>query len=101
MARVLLTRRIPSSVLNLLEDHHTVDLHSGDGAIPRDELLRRVANKDALICLLTDKVDRELLDAAPALKIVANIAVGYDNIDVSEARQRGVIVTNTPDVLTE
>ena len=52
-------------------------------AIPRDELLRRVADKDALICMLTDKVDGEVMDAAPALKIVANIAVGYDNIDVA------------------
>ena len=70
-------------------------------AIPRDELLRRVADKEALISVLTDRIDGELLDAAPALKIVANIAVGYDNIDVPAARQRGVIVTNTPDVLTE
>ena len=99
--RVLLTRRIPSSVLALLEAEHTVDLYTGDAAIPRDELLRRVADKDALICVLSDKVDGEVLDAAPALKIVANIAVGYDNIDVPAARQRGVLVTNTPDVLTE
>ena len=64
-------------------------------------MLRRIADKEALICLLTDKVDGELLDAAPALKIVANIAVGYDNIDVAAVRRRCVIVTNTPDVLTE
>jgi glyoxylate reductase len=101
LSQVLLTRRIPSSVLTLLEAEHTVDLHAGDGAIPRDDLLRRVADKDALICLLTDRVDRELLEAAPLLKIVSNIAVGYDNIDVAAATERGVIVTNTPDVLTE
>jgi glyoxylate reductase len=101
MASVLLTRRIPSSVLTLLEDQHHVDLYAGEGAIPRDELLRRVAGKDALICLLTEKIDREVLAAAPALKLVANIAVGYDNIDVPAAREHGVIVTNTPDVLTE
>ncbi len=101
MARVLLTRRIPSSVLSLLEAEHTVDLHTGDGAIPRDELIRRVADKEALICTLTDKIDGEVMDAAPALKIVANIAVGYDNLDVPAARQRGIIATNTPDVLTE
>ena len=101
MANVLLTRRIPSSVLSLLEAEHTVDLYTGDAAIPRDELIRRVADKDALICVLTDRIDGEVLDAAPALKIVANIAVGYDNLDVAAARQRGVIVTNTPDVLTE
>lgn len=101
MARVLLTRRIPSSVLTLLESQHSVDLYFGEAAIPRDELIRRVADKDALICLLTDKVDAEVVGAAPALKIVANIAVGYDNIDVPAVRARGVTVTNTPDVLTE
>jgi len=98
---VLLTRRIPSSVLAPLQARHTVEVYSGDGAIPRDELLRRVAGQDALISVLTDRIDGELLDAAPAVKIVANIAVGYDNVDVAAARQRGVIVTNTPDVLTE
>jgi len=101
LANVLLTRRIPSSVLSLLEAEHTVDLYTGEAAIPRDELIRRVAGKDALICVLTDRIDGEVLDAAPTLKIVANIAVGYDNLDVPAARQRRVIVTNTPDVLTE
>ena len=69
--------------------------------MPRDELVRRVAGKDALIAVLTDRIDGAVLDAAPSLKIVANIAVGYENIDVAEARRRGVIVSNTPDVLTE
>ena len=101
MANVLLTRRIPSSVLSLLEAEHTVDLYTGDAAIPRAELIRRVADKDALICTLSDKIDGEVMDAAPALKIVANIAVGYDNLDVPAARKRGILVTNTPDVLTE
>jgi glyoxylate reductase len=101
MARVLLTRRIPSSVLTLLESQHSVDLYTGDAAIPRDELLGRVADKDALICLLTDKIDAQVVGAAPRLRIIANIAVGYDNIDVPAARARGVVVTNTPDVLTE
>jgi glyoxylate reductase len=101
MARVLLTRRIPSSVLTLLESEHNVDLYSGDAPISRDELLRRVADRDALICLLTDKVDGTVMDAAPALKVIANIAVGYDNIDVAAAAARGIVVTNTPDVLTE
>jgi glyoxylate reductase len=101
MSRILLTRRIPSSVLGLLEAEHTVDLYTGDAAIPRDELIQRVADKDALLCLLTDKVDGEVMDAGPGLKVVANIAVGYENIDVPAARQRDIIVTNTPDVLTE
>jgi glyoxylate reductase len=101
LGRVLLTRRVPSSVLNLLEAQHTIDVYAGEGAIPREELLRRAADADALISVLTDRIDGELLDAAPALKIVATIAVGYDNIDVRAASRRGVIVTNTPDVLTE
>jgi glyoxylate reductase len=100
-SRVLLTRRIPSSVLALLEAEHSVDLYTGDAAIPRDELIRRVADKDALICTLTDKIDGDVMDAAPGLKVIANIAVGYENIDVPAARQRGILVTNTPDVLTE
>ncbi len=101
VASVLLTRRIPSSVLALLQAEHTVDLYAGDAAIPRDELLRRLADKDALISMLTDKIDGEVMDAAPGLKIVATVAVGFDNLDVAAARQRGIIVTNTPDVLTE
>jgi glyoxylate reductase len=101
VARVLLTRRVPSSVLGPLQAQHTVEIHTGDGAIPREELLQRVADRDALICLLTDRVDREVIDAAPALRVIANIAVGYDNIDVAAARERGIVVTNTPDVLTE
>lgn len=101
MARVLLTRRIPSSVLTLLESRHTVELYSGDGAIPREELLRRVADKEALLCVLTDRIDAAVVAAAPALKVVANIAVGYENIDVPAVRARGIAVTNTPDVLTE
>ena len=78
-----------------------MEVYSSEGAIPRAELLRRVADKDALISVLTEKIDAEVLEAGPALKIVANIAVGYDNIDVHAAARRGVIVTNTPDVLTE
>ena len=78
-----------------------VDLYTGSNAISRGELLQRVKGKDALVCLLTDAIDAELLDAAgPQLKIVANVAVGYNNIDVPACRARGVVVTNTPDVLT-
>jgi glyoxylate reductase len=75
-------------------------LYSGQAAISRAELLQCVAGKRALICLLTDRIDAEVLDAAPDLRIVANIAVGYNNIDVEACRSRGVIATNTPDVLT-
>ena len=69
--------------------------------MPREQLIRAVADKDAIICVLTDRIDGAVLDAAPLLKVVSNIAVGYDNIDVPAASTRGVVVTNTPDVLTE
>ena len=101
MGSVLLTRRVPSSVLAPLEAQHDVDVYRGDGAIPRDELLRRVEGKDALICVLTDRIDDEVMTAGSRLKIVANIAVGYDNIDVPMVRRHGAVATNTPDVLTE
>ena len=98
---LLITRRIPASVIARLEAVCDLDVYTGDEAIPRDELLRRVRGKQALMCLLTDRIDGELLEAGRDLKIVANIAVGYNNIDVPAAGQRGVVVTNTPDVLTE
>ena len=97
---VLLTRRIPSSVLATLRAAHDVDLYEGPGAMPRDDLVQRVRGKDALLCLLTDRVDDAVLAAGDSLKIVANIAVGYENVDVEAAKRRGIVVTNTPDVLT-
>lgn len=98
---VLVTRRLPSSVIARLEETCELDLHTGPSAIARDDLLARVAGKHALVCLLTDPIDAAVLDAAgPSLKVVANVAVGYNNIDVAACRERGVVVTNTPDVLT-
>ena len=99
--RVLLTRRIPSAIFERLAAAAEVDLYEGSSAMPADELLARVRDKDALISVITDKVTREVVGAADRLKIVANIAVGYDNIDVPAVKAHGVIVTNTPDVLTE
>lgn len=99
--RVLVTRRIPASVLAALEGACEVDLHRASEAMAHDELVRRVRDKHALVCLLTDRIDRLVLEAGAGLRIVANIAVGYDNLDVAYARSRGIAVTNTPDVLTE
>ena len=96
---VLLTRRIPSSVLAKLDDACDVDLQ--DEALTPEQLRARVRGKHGLICVLTDRIDDALLSASDALKVVSNIAVGYDNIDVPAARARGIVVTNTPDVLTE
>ena len=101
MPSILVTRKLPSSVLAKLSAVADVDLYTGEAAIPPDELCARVADKDALVCLLTDAVDRTVIDAAPRLKAIANVAVGYNNIDVPYARSRGIVVTNTPDVLTE
>lgn len=98
---ILVTRKLPSSVLAKLGSVGAVDLYSGASAIPADELHSRIADKDALVCLLTDRVDRTIIDAAPRLKVVANVAVGFNNIDVPYARSHGIVVTNTPDVLTE
>ena len=99
--RVLVTRKLPSKVISKLEESCDVDLYVGDKAISRDELLQRVAGKHAIVCLLTDTIDAAVLDAAgPQLKVVANVAVGYNNIDVPACRARGIAVTNTPDVLT-
>lgn len=97
---VLLTRKIPASALAALQDACDVDYNDGD-PLTHDELVERVRGKQGLVCLLTDTVDRAVLEAGTALKVVANVAVGYNNIDVAAARERGIIVTNTPEVLTE
>jgi glyoxylate reductase len=100
MPSILVTRKLPSAVLARLETVGDVDLYTGEGAIPRDVLLDRIRGKEALVSMLTEQVDKELIDAADRLKIAANVAVGYNNIDVRYATARGLIVTNTPDVLT-
>ncbi|BCW63030.1 D-glycerate dehydrogenase [Arthrobacter sp. StoSoilB22] len=102
MSRVVVTGRIPDAAIEKLRAEHEVDAWSGPESIGRDELLRRVARADAIVSLLTERVDAELLDAAgPQLKVVANVAVGYDNIDVPACTERGVVATNTPGVLIE
>lgn len=102
MSRVVVTGRIPDAALEKLRAEHEVDAWTGPESIGREELLRRVAGADAILSLLTERVDGELLDAAgPQLKVVSNVAVGYDNIDVPACTARGVVATNTPGVLTE
>jgi glyoxylate reductase len=101
MPTVLVTRRLPSAVLARLESTCQVDLHTGAAAIAAADLHARAAGASAIVCLLTDTIDAAVLDAAgPSLKVIANVAVGYNNIDVAACRARGVVVTNTPDVLT-
>jgi glyoxylate reductase len=99
---VLVTRPIMDEPLARLRTRCDVTVHENEFGIPRDELLEVVAGRDALITMLTERVDAELLAAAgPQLKIVANHAVGFDNVDVAACTAAGVLATNTPDVLTE
>jgi glyoxylate reductase len=98
--KVLLTRRIPSSAFATLDAACDVDRNDG-GALTPAELTARVRDKDGLVCLLTDAITPEVMDAGNRLKVIANVAVGYNNIDLPAARKRGIVVTNTPDVLTE
>ena len=99
---VLVTRPLVAPVMDALRKRCDVDVYEGEFAIPRDELLKRIQGKAGAVTLLTEKVDAELLDAAgPGFVIVANHAVGYDNVDVAECTRRGVLASNTPDVLTE
>lgn len=101
--KVFITRQIPEAGPKLLQEAgHEVIVASQDAVISRDALLSGVKGADALLPLLTDKIDAEVMDAAgKQLKIIANYAVGFDNIDVQAAQERGIVVTNTPEVLSE
>ncbi len=99
--RIYVTRLIPEPALRRLEEVFVLDANRESAPVSRERLLEAVREADALLCLLTDSIDKELLDAAPRLKCVSNYAVGYNNIDVDYATQRGIAVCNTPGVLTE
>ena len=98
--RIFVTRRIPEAGLTRLRAGFDVVVNPDDRPLTTEELHRGVADADAVIGLLTDRIDAAFFDAAPNLKGYANYAVGYDNIDVAEATRRGIPVSNTPDVLT-
>jgi glyoxylate reductase len=98
---VLISRALPSEALALIPSDVTVDVHPGPDPLSRAELMARVAGRHGLICQITDTIDDQVLGAAPDLRVVANVAVGYNNIDVDAARRRSITVTSTPDVLTE
>ncbi len=99
--RIFISRGLEQEALRLIPANIDLDLHPGPEGLSKAELMRRLRGKDGLICQITDIVDEEVLGVAPDLTVVANIAVGYNNIDVAAARRRGITVTNTPDVLTE
>ncbi|OGK94237.1 MAG: D-glycerate dehydrogenase [Candidatus Rokubacteria bacterium RIFCSPHIGHO2_02_FULL_69_13] len=99
--RILITRSLPPEAMSLARARAAVDLHPGPHSLPRADLIARLKDKAGLVCLITDTIDAEVLSGAPGLKVVANVAVGYNNIDVAAATARGIVVTNTPEVLTE
>lgn len=100
-ARVFITRPIPAAGIELLREHCEVDVFPGPMPPTRAELLAGAAEADALLPLLTERIDEEVLQAAPRLRVIANMAVGYDNIEMAAATRRGIPIGNTPGVLTE
>jgi glyoxylate reductase len=100
-AAILVSRALPDEVIAYARSRADVDLHAGDRPLSKAELTDRLRNRRGLVCLITDSIDAEVLAASPGLRVVANVAVGYNNIDVAAATKAGVVVTNTPDVLTE
>ena len=103
MARVLVTRELPLGGLDPLDAHEIVGPEPGDRPMSTPELAEAARDVDAIVCLLTDRVDATVIEAGAAgrLRVIANVAVGYDNVDVEAARRHGVAVCNTPGVLTE
>jgi len=103
MPIVYITRKIPDAGVKMLQDKgYGVDVSSKDGVLTKEELIEALREKEynAVLCLLTDTIDADIFDAVPKAKIFANYAVGFDNVDVVGARKRGIVVSNTPGVLT-
>ena len=99
---VYITRPIPEIAEKILKEAGCrVEKNPEDRVLSQEELIEKVRGRDAVLCLLTDRIDREVLDAAQGVRVFANYAVGYNNIDVAHAREKGIAVTNTPGVLTE
>jgi glyoxylate reductase len=98
---VLVTRRLPRDAVTLLETVADVDMHGGEFRLPPGELHARLRGKQGLLVLLDDRIDRLAIDAGESLRIIANVAVGYDNLDVAYGASKGIVLTNTPDVLTD
>ena len=98
---IFISNNLPRSSVGLIPGSFSLDYNDSEAPLSKAELISRLKGKDGLICHIISTIDDEVLAAAPTLKVVANVAVGYNNIDVAAAKRRGVIVTNTPDVLTE
>ncbi len=98
---ILISYPLPDEALHLARARAQVDIHTETSPLSRGELMARLKGRQGLICLITDLIDDTLLAACPDLRVVANVAVGFNNVDVAAATRRGVVVTNTPDVLTD
>jgi glyoxylate reductase len=98
---VYVTRPLPQPAIDLLRNECDVDMNPADTAVTQHELVEKVNGKDGILCLLTDMIDERVIEAADRARVFANFAVGYDNIDVDAATSRGILVTNTPGVLTD
>ena len=99
--RVFISRIIPQHAIDLLNRDADLELNQEDKSLDKGALIRRIQGKEGLVCLITDIVDDEVLASNRLLKVVSNVAVGYDNIDVRSATERGIMVTNTPGVLND
>ncbi len=99
--KILVTGNLPGDIMAPLVTRHQVQMHAEDRPMASAAILSAIGDKQGLLCMITDQVDRELLAKAPRLKIVANFGVGFNNIDVAAATDQGIWVTNTPGVLTD
>jgi len=99
--KVFVTREIPDPGLEILRKHCEVEVNKEDRVLTKEEIIAGIKGKDALLCLLTDTIDEDIIEANPNLKVIANYAVGYNNVDVNAASKYGIPVTNTPGVLTD
>ena len=100
-AKILITGRLPDEVLQALKQRFDVEANPHDRPMDREQVLQAIADKEGFISLVGDSIDAELLDHAPGLRMIAQMAVGYDNVDLRAATARGIPVSNTPDVLTD
>jgi len=102
MTKVFVTRRIPKKGIEMLKQKgYELEVNEEDRVLAKKEIIKGVKGKDALLCLLTDTIDSDIIDAEPGLKAISNYAVGYNNIDVEYATKKKIPVTNTPGVLTD
>ncbi len=98
---ILISKHVYKEAVDYLAARAVVDYNDSDESLPAGQLRLRLAGKQGLVCQLTDRIDAGLLDAVPSVRVVSNVAVGFDNIDIAAATERGVAVTNTPGVLTD